>query len=173
MTWQPKQLTPEQLQERRLAAGQLLQAGQLSQAQIARQVGVSRTAVSKWAKQLRQAQQDLTGLAPRPRPGRPARLAPQKWQQVLARMRQGAQAAGFADERWTLGRVRALIEREFGVAYHAHYLSRRLKTLGWSVQKPAALARERDEALVRAWLKQDWPRIKKGAAARRHDSAGR
>jgi transposase len=36
--------------------------------------------------------------------------------------------------------------------YPAHYLARRLKALGWSTQQPAVYARERDNALVRAWL---------------------
>jgi len=43
-----------------LTAGQLLQAGQLSQADLARQMGVSRMAVSKWAKQLEPYQGNST-----------------------------------------------------------------------------------------------------------------
>jgi predicted transcriptional regulator len=54
MIWQPKHLTRSQCEERRLAAGQLLQASSLAQAESARCMGVSRMAVSKWAKQLRQ-----------------------------------------------------------------------------------------------------------------------
>jgi hypothetical protein len=54
---------------------------------------------------------------------------------------------------------------EFGVEYHAHYLARRLNALGWSRQHPAVYAWERDDALVQAWLTQDWARIKKRLAA--------
>jgi transposase len=169
MIWQP-QLTSRQLEERRLTAGRLLQAGQLSQAEIARQMGVSRTAVCTWAKRLQGALQEISCLANRPRPGRPPRLTPEQWQDVLHLLRQGAQTAGFEDARWTLQRVRTLIQHEFSVTYHARYLSRRLKASGWSVQKPAVVAAERDEELVRAWLRQDWPRIKKGTAARRAHS---
>jgi predicted transcriptional regulator len=50
MIWRPRQRTRTQLEERRLAAEQLLQAGHLSHAAIARQMGVSPTAVSTWAK---------------------------------------------------------------------------------------------------------------------------
>ena len=46
-------------------------------------------------------------------------------------------------------------------------MARRLKALRWSPQQPALYARERDEALVRAWLTHDWPRLKKRLAARR------
>ena len=160
MIWRPRSLTRTQREERRLEAARLLQAGQLSQAEIARRMGVSRMAVSKWAKHLRQHRDDLASLRRRPMPGRPPRLTAAQWQHILQRLTQGALQAGFETERWTLQRIRALIVVEFGVHYHAHYLARRLKALGWSPQAPAVYAGERDEALVRAWLTHDWPRIK-------------
>ena len=45
--WRPAHLTPEQLEERRLAAARLLRQGRLCQAEIARQLGVSRASVSR------------------------------------------------------------------------------------------------------------------------------
>jgi hypothetical protein len=42
MSWHPSHLTPAQPEARRLAAGRLLRAGRLSQAEIARAFGVSR-----------------------------------------------------------------------------------------------------------------------------------
>jgi transposase len=107
----------------------------------------------------------MTSLRARPIPGRPARLSVEQWQRVLAILKQGALNAGFETERWTLQCIRAVIVVAFGVHYHAHYLARRLKALGWSPQQPAVYARERGEVLVRAWLAQDWPRIKKRLAA--------
>jgi transposase len=165
--WRPRQLTRSQQEERRLEAGRLLQAGQLSYADIARRLGVSRMAVSKWARQLHQHQGTMTSLHARPIPGRPARLSGEQWQCVLAVLKDGALKAGFDTDRWTLLRIRAVILVTFGVRYHAHYLARRLKALGWSAQQPAVYARERDEASVRAWLTHDWPRLKKRLAARR------
>jgi transposase len=166
MIWRPRYLTRTQREERRLEAARLLQAGQLSQAEIARRLGVSRMAVSKWAKHLRQHRHDPASLRRRPMPGRPSRLTAAQWQHILQRLTQGALRAGFETERWTLQRIRALIVVEFGVHYHAHYLARRLKAIGWSPQAPAVYARERDEALVRAWLTHDWPRIKKRLAVK-------
>ncbi len=166
MIWRPRHLTRTQREERRLEAARLLQAGRLSQAEIARRMGVSRMAVSKWAKQLRQHPDDFASLKSRPRPGRPSRLTAGQWQRVRQRLTQGALRAGFETERWTLQRIRALIVVDFGVHYHAHYLARRLKALGWSPQEPAVYARERDEAQVQAWLTRDWRRIKKRPAAR-------
>ncbi len=171
MMWRPRQFTRSQREERRLEAGRLLQAGQLSYADIARRLGVSRMAVSKWARQLYQRQGDMTSLHTRPIPGRPARLGAEQWQRVLAVLQQGALQAGFDTDRWTLLRIRAVILVAFGVRYHAHYLARRLKALGWSPQQPALYARERDDALVRAWLTHDWPGLKKRLAAGRRKSS--
>ena len=168
MIWRPKHLTRSQREERRLQAGRLLQAGALAQADIARHMGVSRMAVSKWAKQLRKHHGVLASLRSRPLPGRPSRLTAAQWQRLLRLLKQGALRAGFETDRWTLRRIRAVIMVEFGVDYHAHYLARRLKTLGWSPQQPAVYARERDDALVTAWLQSDWPRIKKRAPHRGH-----
>jgi transposase len=165
MIWRPRQLTRSQLEERRLEAGRLLQAGQLSHAAIARRMGVSRTAVSHWARHLQQGQGDLSRLKKRHVPGRPPRLTPEQWQLLLRVLGRGALQAGFDTDRWTLGRIRAVIFVEFGVEYHTHYLSHRLTTLGWSPQHPAVYARERDEALVQAWLTHDWARIKKRLVA--------
>src|SRR5918992_2889588 len=112
----------------------------------------------------------MTSLHTRPIPGRPARLSAEQWQCVLAVLKEGALKAGFDTDRWTLLRIRAMILVTFGVRYHAHYLARRLKALGWSAQQPAVYARERDDALVRAWLMHAWPRIKKRLAADRRRS---
>jgi transposase len=163
--WRPRRLTPEQLEERRLVAGRLLRAGRLSQSEIARRLGVSRMAVSQWAERLRHSPHGFATLKRRPNPGRPPRLTSEQWQELLDVLEQGAMQSGFDTERWTLPRVRAVIERRFGVTYHAGYLSVRLRDLGWTAQVPAVLARERDEELIRAWLDRDWPRIKKKLAA--------
>lgn len=163
--WQPRKLTPEQLEERRLEAGRLLRAGRLSQAEIARHLGVSRMAVSRWAAQLRDSDRRLAALKNRPKSGRPSRLTPQQWRELLKILKKGAIRAGFETERWTLPRIRDVIARRWGVSYHRSHLSIRLRELGWSAQVPAVQARERDEALIRAWLEHDWPRIKKKPTA--------
>jgi transposase len=165
MTWTPKKLTRQQMEERRLTGGRLLRERSLSKAQIAAQLGVSRTAVSQRAKRTRTG--GLRRLAGRVSAGRPCKLTRRQQHTLLRRLRNGAVALGFPTERWTLSRIRQVIEREFGIAYHPKYLNRFLRRLGWSPQLPQPVATERDEGLIRAWLERDWPRIKKSAAARR------
>jgi transposase len=167
MTWQPKKLTREQMAERRTEGVQLLQDGEMTQAQIARELGVSEAAVSRWKKKL--AEGGPQALQARTASGRPPKLDETARQALVEKLEAGAIAAGFPTEQWTQARVKQVIEGEFGVSYHRNYISRLLHDLGWSVQKPDPRALERNEELIRAWLKQDWPRIKKSAAARRRD----
>lgn len=167
MEWKPRKLTHEQLEERRLEAGRLLKEGRLSQSQIAKQLGVSRMAVSQWAKCYRRG--GIRRLQRRVAAGRPPKLTPTQKRELKRQLKKGALAAGFLTDRWTLVRAAVLIEREFGVRYHPNYLPRLLRSLGFTLQTPQPTAAERDEELIRAWLRKDWPRIKKSAAARRHD----
>ncbi len=167
MIWKPTRLTLEQMEERRLQAGRMLRCGRLSKAEIARQLGVSRMAVCHWAKQL--AEGGLRRLRQRKRSGRPPKLN-QEQRKILRRLlKRGAKAFGFRSDRWTLSRIQQVIERELHVVYHPNYVARVLDQMGWSLQMPLPRAKERDEALIRAWLEKDWPRIKKGAAEKRDD----
>lgn len=165
MIWRPSHLTREQMEERRLIGGRLLRAGRLSQAEIARQLGVSRSTVSDWAKQLEVG--GWRSLRRRKPTGRPCKLTTKQQRQRMRLLKRGALAAGFPTERWTLKRIQRLLARDLKVTYHANYLARLLDRLGWSPQVPLPRARERDDELIRAWLAKDWPRIKKSAAARR------
>lgn len=162
MEWAPKRLTREQMEERRLAAVKLLRRKRLSQAEIGRRMGVSRKAVNKWAKALRE--NGKRALRSRRTCGRPRRLSEQQQKALKRLLKKGARAAGFPTERWTLSRVRKLIENTFEVSYHPHSLSPILRQLGFSTQLPQPEAQEGDTDAIRAWLRKDWPRIKKSAA---------
>ena len=156
------------MEERRLSAMSLLRGGDLSQGEIARTLGVSRQSVSRWSQALRSAGE--SGLSIHRPPGRPPLVSSAQWQTVFTTLKAGAEASGFSTDRWTLSRIAQVIERLFGVRYNSHYLSKRLHSLGWSVQAPAVAARERDEELVRAWLRGDWPRILKKRGVWEHES---
>ncbi len=122
------------MEERRLAGGRLQKAGKLSQAEISRQLSVSRTSVSVWAKQ--ETKEGMNGLRKQKASGSASKLT-QKQKQTLKRLLdRGAMACGFPTDRWTLARVAELIKREFDVTYHPNYLNRLLRSLGFSPQKP-------------------------------------
>ena len=162
MGWRPKKLTREQMEDRRMQGGKLLVVGRLTQAEIARELGVSRMAVSQWANRIKSTQ----NLSRRHASGQPPKLNPIRQQQLKRIILRGAQAAGFASERWTLKRICQVIEKQFGVTYHISSVARIMKGMGLTPQQPLARAIERDEGLIQAWLSKDWNRIKKSAAAR-------
>ncbi|MFJ4428858.1 winged helix-turn-helix domain-containing protein [Streptomyces bobili] len=72
----------------------------------------------------------------------------------------GAMAQGWADERWTLSRVRLLIADQLGVTLSIRGVWELLRRHSWSCQQPARRAVERDDAAVAGWLKETWPRAK-------------
>ena len=156
-------LTRKQLEQSRLAAAVLF-TQDLSNAEVARRIGVSRPTVSGW-RQRWQADQEH-GLALRA-PGPRCRLTPVQQQQLTHALLQGPQAHGYDTQLWTLARIAALIHTLFGMTYHPHYVSELLHALGWTCQKPLCRARERDEAEITRWVEQEWPAIKKGRKSRR------
>src|SRR5438067_9030866 len=72
-------LTRDEMENRRLEAAQDLQRG-LSQSQVARKFGVSRTTASRWCRALNG--NGMEGLRKRRAPGRPSRLKPEQLQGV-------------------------------------------------------------------------------------------
>ena len=157
------------LQEQvRLQAAALF-ARQVPQAEVMRELGVSRQNVSRWYRRWQQGGQEAlrsrgpTGRTPRVTPGQLAKV-----EQVLLA---GARASGFAGDLWTLARVAQVIEQHTGVTHHPGHVWRLLRGLGWSVQRPARRATERDDEAVERWVKEDWPRIKKGQPGARQSSS--
>ncbi len=164
MTWKPIKLTREQMEERRLAGGRLLKEKRLTKAEIARELGVSRAAVSQWAQRMRSG--GLKRLQGRPSTGRRAKLCRREERRLVRILKRGALAARFATDRWTLKRVQQLIWQEFEVDYHPNYINRLLRRLHWSWQQPLPQAIERDEKAIAIWREKDWPRLKKSAPDR-------
>jgi transposase len=158
--WSPSRLTPAQLEARRFEAVRLLRAGKLKPAEIARALGVSRQSVHRWQQTL--AETGRAGLKRRPHTGRPPTLTAKQWQRLARILANGATAAGFDTERWTLRRIAAVADQRLRVRYHFRSFSRVLRARGWSPQRPTTRALERNEALIAAWLRRDWPRLKKG-----------
>jgi transposase len=144
---------------RRLRAWELKQQGWQQRA-IAAALGVTPGAVSQWLK--RAAEGGVAALRTRLRPGARPKLTPEQRARLPAVLARGAEAYGFAGDVWTTSRVAAVIEQEFGVRYHPAHVSRLLRALGWSVQKPIRRATQRDEAAIAAWYAERWPALKRG-----------
>ena len=148
----------KQLERRRRRGARLLAAGH-TQAEVARQVGVSRQTVMRWER-LRQ-QGGLAALRRAEHFGRPERLSESQREELVRLLKAGSLAAGFATELWTLPRIARVIEERFSVSMVPSSVWRLLGRLGWSAQRPSGQARERDERAIRTWKAKRWPELKK------------
>jgi len=135
-------------------------------AEIARQVGVSHQIVSEWRKAWWRAGRD--GLRGAGRLGRKPKLSAAQLAQVEAVLARGAEANGYVTDLWSLPRVAEVIERVTGVSYHPGWVWYILRNqLGWSWQRPARRAVERDDDAIERWVKRRWPQLK---SARRQNA---
>jgi transposase len=148
----------ERLQARRLRAAELFAAG-VGQAEIARQLGVSRQSVHLWYQ--RWQAEGVDGLRSRGPTGPSPKLSEAQLAQVEQALLEGASANGFVGELWTLDRIATVIERLTGIRHHPAWVGALLRhRLGWSVQRPVRRAAERDQAAIDRWVKERWPAIK-------------
>src|SRR4051794_29299189 len=83
----------DELERRRMRGARLLHRG-ISQAEVARQVKVSRESVRRWANRMAQ-EGAAAALRKAGRAGRKPRLSEKQLQQLEARLREGAEKAGF------------------------------------------------------------------------------
>lgn len=146
------------LEERRLAAVMLFREG-CTQAEVSRRLRVSRQSVSRWHQQWQEG--GKRGLRAAPTTGRPARLDAAQLRAVERALLRGARAQGFPTDLWTLPRIAAVIDRTTGERYHPGHVWRILRRMGWSLQRPARRAIERDQAAIDGWVRERWPQVKK------------
>lgn len=155
--------TGQELERRRRHAIELLEQGERP-VLIAKFLGVDRSSVYRWRQA---AAHGAEQLAAQPQPHRPPALNTDQLQRLETLLAQGAAAHGWPNQLWTTARVAQVIERHFHIRYHPDHVGRFLRQrLGWSVQKPARRARERDEAAILDWQSQEFPRIARAAQAR-------
>ena len=141
-----------------MRGARLLQQG-VSEAEVARLVGVHRQSVNRWAQQL--ANGGRGALKRAPRTGRPPQLSAMDRKRIEQGLKRGPEALGYRTALWTAWRVADLIERECGVKYSTVQAWRVLRSLGWSPQRPAGRALERNEPAIRRWKRERWPELKK------------
>jgi transposase len=124
---------------------------------IAAGLRVSERSVGRWRRQWREHGQ--AGVRSKGSPGRP-RLGEAQMTRLERELERGPLAHGWADQRWTLARVKTLIGRLFHVSYPVEGTRQLLKRHGWSWQQPARRAIERDDEAVELWKKEVWPQVK-------------
>lgn len=130
---------------KRVRAGRLMPAGK-TPAEAAEAVGVARQTAYTWKARLDEGGIDALRTMSA---GRPAQLDAGQLEELRVALLRGPLSHGFGTELWTLKRVRALIERLYGVTFSEVHVWRRLGALGFSPQKPERRrAIERNEEAV-------------------------
>jgi transposase len=158
------------LERRRLRAGRLFEKG-ATQAEVVRRLGVTRSSASRWYRAWQAG--GLDALRTQRRAGRPAGLSAPQRRALERALLKGARAHGYDTDLWTLDRVGAVIEDMTGISYHRGHVWKILKAMGWSRQRPARRAVERDDAAIERWVKVRWPQVKKTPGAARPGSSSR
>lgn len=159
------------LRDRRMRAAEMFDAGK-RQVDVVVELEVSAQTASRWHKAWSAGGREA--LAGAGRAGRRRRLSPEQFAEVEAALARGPRDNGFATDMWTLARVSEVIEAITGVRYSQTQTWTVLREyLGWSRQRPARRAVERDDAKIAAWRKTEWPRIKKALGAEARGSASK
>lgn len=156
------------LEQRRQRAARLFRKG-IHDAEIARRLAVTRTAVHKW--HITWKRGGLKGLRSHGHPGPQSQLTPKKIVAVRRALLKGPLIAGYATDCWTLERIQKLIYTVANVSYHPGHVWKILGALGWTCQKPETRAKERDERAIKRWREETWPTIQKKGQKMAHTSA--
>ena len=147
----------------RAIAANMLDAGK-QPAEIAQQLGVAAQTVRGWRRAYRAGGRGA--LVSRKPPGRPALLGGAQREGLVALLGKAPAECGFPGRYlWTQRLIADLIAREFGVGYHHDHVGVVLKAMGFTHQKPARRARERDEQRIDAWRREAWPALLKKTPA--------
>lgn len=160
----------EAMERRRKQAARLFRRG-WSQADVARELGVSRQSVSRWHAEWSEG--GAGALKGAGRAGRLPQLERGDLRRVERRLLQGPLANGYPTGLWTLQRVSEVIETETGVSFHPGHVWRLLRQMGWSRQRPARRAVERNDEAIASWVQSEWPRVKKTPDAATPGSASK
>ncbi|WP_435226155.1 IS630 family transposase [Streptomyces sp. Tue6028] len=146
----------------RLQAVERFEGGRKN-AEIAAALRISVRSVERWRRAWRELGE--AGLLSKGSPGRPL-LSEAQIARLDGELERGPLAHGWADQRWTLARIKTMIGRLFHVSYTVEGTWRLLKRHGWSWQQPARRALERDDDAVEGVEEGDLAAGKSTAAER-------
>jgi transposase len=156
--------SPAELERRRRQAIELL-AREVPVHVVAERLGVDRRSVRRWKRAYRR--DGHAGLRAQPAAGRPPKLTARQRQTLVRWILAGPEVAGYRTALWTCRRIVQLVRARFAVTYHPDHIGRLLRACGLTPQRPQRRAQERDDQRVRAWVRTEWPRVKKTPPPRR------
>ncbi|MFC0130889.1 IS630 family transposase, partial [Ralstonia solanacearum] len=151
------------LQVMRQQAVKAIREGQTVES-VAAAFGVNVRSVYRWLADFANGGQKA--LLAKPIPGRPPKISAEEMRWLAKAIRDNTPLQyKFEFGLWTLSLIAELIHREFGKKLSLASVSRIMKLLGFSVQKPLYQAWQQDAALVRQWESETYPQIRAEARA--------
>jgi transposase len=96
-------------------------------------------------------------------PGKTAALSDTQLDHLRILLEAEAQAAGFTSDGWTRQRVSQLLVERFAVKHDLSHISRILRKLGFTLQKPKRRDYRQNAEAVVGWKQQTLPQLKKSA----------
>lgn len=146
------------LQAMRQQAVKAIREGQ-DVASVAAAYGVNERSVYRWLADFANGGQNA--LLAKPIPGRPPKVNAEEMRWLAQAVRDNTPLQfKFEFGLWTLSLIAALIERQFGKKLALSGVSRIMKLLGFTVQKPLYQAWQQDATLVRQWEFETYPAIR-------------
>lgn len=133
-----------------------------SQKSIANLTECSQSWVSKVIQRHRQhgaAGLKIKGKAP----GNAPRLSKAQLETLRGLLVEGALRHGFETDNWSRERIAQLIKDKFEVTYHVSHMSKLMRQIGFTLQKPHAKSYRKDEQSVAEWKQSELPALKKSS----------
>lgn len=159
-----RKLSHKTLEEIRIRAVQRVESGESPEVVI-KALGFSRSCIYTWLALYREGGQEA--LRAKKLEGRPTKLTGKQIQQLYGIIVKGTPLQyRFAFALWTCAIIRELIRKKLGVHLSEVSVGRLLKKLGLSAQRPLFRAYQQDPEKVEAYLKEEYPKIKKRAKAK-------
>jgi transposase len=149
------------LTELRKRAVSRVQSGE-SPETVVRAMGFSRPCIYNWLAKYRAG--GWESLDARKRGGRPQKLDSRKIAWVYKTVtKSDPRQHKFSFALWTRSAIAALIRRRYGIRLSVNSVGRLLAQLGITPQKPLWRAYQQDPERVRAWIEEEYPKIKRQA----------
>lgn len=147
-------LSVKELEARRLKAGRLFTQGKTAY-YVKKKFGVSSATALEWKARWKK------GILHAQPQGRVSKLTEAQKKKLSSKILKGPEAAGYKTQLWTLERITALIRKTEKVTYRPRSVWHLVHALGFSCQKPARKAKERDEKAIAKWKQIIWPQMLK------------
>ena len=157
-----RRLSPNALSHLRQRAVESVIIHGLTQQKACKVFGFSETSMCKYMREYRERQESSYSYKRRGASfGDGSKLSLKDLQSLSSKLVETTpDEVGLEYTLWNSKAIHTYIEREYGVTYHRRSVRKILTKLGFSSQKPIKLAYERNPSKVKAWLEEEYPKIK-------------